>query len=212
MLRLSPVVWARRGGVVAALVTLLAPVALAAPSVAGSTVASSALNSGAVRTWNLHAVNALINAPTAAVPGAGQSPPVSELHLAIVHTAIFDPVNAIAGGYEPYLTGLPPASPSASQDAAVAAAAHDVLVGLGRGLVPPLPQDVRDRLDALYTDALADIPDGQAKTDGIAIRAAAVSGVRRCRRTSTTRSRGWRGSSRSCSTTPRSFERRDRRR
>ena len=76
--------------------------------------------------------------PTAPVPGAGQTP-VSQLHLAMVQGAVYDAVNAIAGGRQPYLPELPPASPLASQEAAVATAAHDVLVGLGVGRVPPLP-------------------------------------------------------------------------
>ena len=171
---LSPVTWVRRGAVGAALVALVAPLALAAPSsVGGSAVAQPPPNSGGVRAWNLHAVNALVNAPTAPVPGAGQTPPVSEMHLAMVHGAIFDAVNSIAGGYEPYLTGLPPASPSASQDAAIAAAARGVLVGLGRGLVPPLPPVVQDRINALYADAIAGIPE-PAKSAGIAAGAAAA--------------------------------------
>ena len=45
-------------------------------------------NPGVVRDWNLHAVNALINAPNAPIPGAGQPPPVSELHLAMVQGAV----------------------------------------------------------------------------------------------------------------------------
>ena len=119
-------------------------------------------------------MNALINAPTAPVPGAGQTPPVSQLHLAMVQGAVYDAVNAIVGGHQPYLPELPPVSPSASQEAAVATAAHDVLVGLGVGRVPPLPQVVRDRLDALYAEALAGISDGTAKADGIAAGSAAA--------------------------------------
>ena len=95
----------------------------------------------------------------------------------MVQGAVYDAVNAIVGGYQPYLPDLPPASPSASQDAAVATAAHDVLVGLGIGPVPPLPQAVRDRLDALYADALAGIPDGDAKTEGVAAGAAAAAAM-----------------------------------
>ena len=87
-------------------------------------------HSDAVRVWNLHASDALINATGAATPGAGQAPPVSQLHLAMVQGAVYDAVNAIVGGYQPYLPDLPTASPSASQEAAVATAAHHVLVGL----------------------------------------------------------------------------------
>ena len=130
-----------------------------------------------MRVWNLHASDALINAPTAGTPGAGQAPPVAQLHLAMVQGAVYDAVNAIVGGYQPYLPDLPPASPSASQDAAVATAAHHVLVGLGIGPVPALPQVVRDRLDALYAAALAGIPDGDAKTEGVAAGAAAAAAM-----------------------------------
>ena len=164
---------ARRGGVLAVLVALIA---LAATPLAGARTVPLQ-SSDAVREWNLHAANALINASTAPIPGAGQTPPVSELHLAMVQGAVYDAVNAIDGGHQPYLAGLPPASPSASQEAAVATAAHDVLDGLGIGLVPPLPQVVRDRLDAFYDEALADIPDGAAKTDGVAAGAAAAAAM-----------------------------------
>lgn len=133
--------------------------------------------SDAVLVWNRHASDALINAPTAATPGAGQAPPVSQLHLAMVQGAVYDAVNAIVGGYEPYLPDLPAASPSASQDAAVATAAHNVLIGLGIAPVPALPQVVRDRLAVLYAEALAVIPNGVAKTEGIAIGAAAAAAM-----------------------------------
>ncbi|HEX5729781.1 vanadium-dependent haloperoxidase, partial [Microbacterium sp.] len=102
---------------------------------------------------------------------------MSQLHLAMVQGAVYDAVNAIVGGYQPYLPDLPAAPPSASQDAAVATAAHDVLVGLGIAPVPPLPQVVLDRLDALYAAALAGIPDGDAKTEGVAIGAAAAAAM-----------------------------------
>lgn len=157
--------------VLAASVALLASVLGPAPAVADSE------HSDAVRVWNLHASDALINAPTAATPGAGQAPPVSQLHLAMVQGAVYDAVNAIVGGYQPYLPDLPAAPPSASQDAAVATAAHDVLVGLGIAPVPPLPQVVLDRLDALYAAALAGIPDGDSKTEGVAIGAAAAAAM-----------------------------------
>ena len=88
----------------------------------------------------------------------------------MVQGVVFDTVNAIDGGYEPYLAGLPPASPRASKRAAVATAAHHVLVGL----VPPLQQVVRDRLDTLYAEALAAIPDGPPETGGVAAGSAAA--------------------------------------
>ena len=44
--------------------------------------------------------------------------------MAIVHIAVFEAVNAIAGGYRSY-AGLPPAPATSSSDAAIALAAHD---------------------------------------------------------------------------------------
>jgi hypothetical protein len=155
-----------------ALLIVLAVSALAIPATAS---AQSATSADTVREWNLHASNALINAPTAPIPGAGQTPHVSQLHLGMVQGAVYDAVNSIDGGHQPYLAGLPPASPSASQEAAVATAAHDVLVGID--IEPPLPQVVRERIDALYADELAGIPDGAAETDGIAAGAAAAAAM-----------------------------------
>ena len=49
--------------------------------------------------------------------------------FAMMHAAMFDAVNSIDGSYTPYLTDVP-GSRNASQEAAAAQAAHDVLVGL----------------------------------------------------------------------------------
>jgi hypothetical protein len=147
---------------------------LAATGTSGASSSSSASEDTTVLDWNRHAVEALINMPTAPVPGAGQTPPVSLLHLAMVQGAVYDAVNMIHRGYEPYLDDLPRAPKSASKQAAVATAAHDVLVGLGIDPVPPLVPAVITRLDGLYADTLAGIPDSAAKTAGIAAGAAAA--------------------------------------
>jgi hypothetical protein len=115
--------------------------------------------------WNANAVNALSNASTATPPGAGYTPPVAAIRLAMVQGAVYDAVNAIDGGHQPYLHGLPAAPASASKAAAAATAAHDVLVGFN----PALPLNVRTSVDGLYTASLAGIPNDQAKTDGITI-------------------------------------------
>jgi hypothetical protein len=122
--------------------------------------------------WNLHAVNALHNAPTAPTPGAGMPPQVSILHLAMVQGAIYDAVNLIAGGYQPYLTDLPQAPASASQAAAVATAAHHVLVGVE--IVPPLSPAIVARLDALWNDSIA-VATSQDGPDAVAAGIAAGS-------------------------------------
>lgn len=106
-----------------------------------------------VAEWNRHAANALFNPPTAPIPGAGQGPTVAVLHMAMVQGAVYDAVNAIAGGHAPYLAGLDAAPSSASQDAAVATAAHDVLVNL----VPSLPAATDAWLEVEYAAAMAEI-------------------------------------------------------
>jgi hypothetical protein len=137
---------------VAGALAALAALAIAAPAHADT-----------VRDWNAHAVEALANAPKASVPGAGQTPPVSELHLAMVQGAVYDAVNAIDRGHRPYIAGLPRAARSASKGAAAATAAHHVLVGLE----PALPAAVRDRLDALYASSLTSVPAGPGRDAGI---------------------------------------------
>ncbi|HVE64519.1 MAG TPA: vanadium-dependent haloperoxidase [Mycobacteriales bacterium] len=107
----------------------------------------------AVLDWNRHAMDALVNAPSASTPGVGQPPHVAIQHLAMVQGAVYDAVNLIDGGHQPYLSGLPRVSPSASQSAAVATAAHDVLVGMR--ITPALPASVVDRLRRLRDESLA---------------------------------------------------------
>ena len=150
---------------------------LAATGTSGASSSSSAPQDTTVLDWNRHAVEALINMPAAPTPGAGQTPPVSLLHLAMVQGAVYDAVNMIHRGYEPYLDDLPRAPRSASKPAAVATAAHHVLVGLGIAPVPALPPGVIDRLNTLYTAALAAIPEGRAKTAGIEAGAAAAAAM-----------------------------------
>jgi len=77
--------------------------------------------------------------------------------LAAVHAAIHDALNAIDRRYEPYLLDM--AAPGASVDAAVATAAHDVLVKLSTA----------PNVQPAYDAALAVIPDSAAKAAGIAL-------------------------------------------
>ena len=115
-----------------------------------------------VTDWNQVAAAALQSPGTATPPGAGQGA-VSTAHLAMVHGAVYDAVNAIDGGHEPYVSS-PTAEPSYSQDAAVAAAARHVLVNGGLGI----PAARLPVIEAAYQAALLPIPDGPAKTGGIA--------------------------------------------
>jgi hypothetical protein len=86
--------------------------------------------------------------------------------MAIVHIAIFEAMNAIAGGYRSYI-GLPSAPRNTSMDAAIAQAAHDTLVAL-------FPSQ-QASCDAQLAADLRQIPDGRAKRRGIELgRRAAV--------------------------------------
>jgi hypothetical protein len=125
-----------------------------------------------VLVWNENAVNVISQPPTATPPGLGQGPPLAALHVAMVHGAIYDAVNAIDRGHKPYLPGLSAPS-TASQAAAVAQAAHDILFGI----TPAANTAVRSRIDAMLTASLALIDPGQAKTDGIEIGADAAAAM-----------------------------------
>jgi len=81
--------------------------------------------------------------------------------FAMLHAAIYDAVNAIDRTHQPYLVRLSGVSRTASQDAAAAAAGHEVLVTLY-----PL---FGAQLDGQLQQSLAQVPDGANKTDGIRI-------------------------------------------
>ena len=153
-------------------------------------LASVALHSGpayaaendAVRVWNEQAAITLVNGPAAAVPGVQFSPPVAFIHFAMVEGAVYDAVNAIKGGHDPYLGGLK-APTSASKGAAASTAAHDVLIGivdqapLTATLTAQVKTAIKARLDAEYASSLAEIPAGDAKAQGIKVGAAAAAAM-----------------------------------
>ena len=159
------------------LAALVALVVMLGGFVAGTPAAAQDGPGNAVRVWNAYALAALTNPPTASIPGAGQGATVTGLNMAMVQLAVYDAVNSIVGGYEPFLSGLPEALEWASVDAAVATAAHDVLVGLGRPPVPALPVPVRGWLTDRYTATLGMIADGAAKEEGIDAGAAAAAAM-----------------------------------
>jgi len=96
-------------------------------------------------------------------PGAQPATIHPTRSFAIMHAAIYDAVNAIDRTHRPYLVRLSGVSRDASQEAAAAAAAHDVLVALY-----PAPA-FKTALDAQLQQSLAQIPDGNDKTEGIRI-------------------------------------------
>ena len=94
-----------------------------------------------------------------------QNPFAQARSAAIVQLAVLEAVNAITGQYHPYL-GTIVAPPGASPDAAAIQAAYRVLSTY-------FPASASS-LDAEHANSLASIPDGQAKTDGIATGEAAA--------------------------------------
>jgi hypothetical protein len=91
---------------------------------------------------------------------ARNPPPMSSLLLATYHVAIFDTVNSFTRTYSGWLVN-DPAPAGADMDAAIAGAAHTVLKSLWVATNPRT-------IEIAYEKALAAIPDGQPKTDGIA--------------------------------------------
>jgi hypothetical protein len=114
----------------------------------------------AVSDWNI--------AANAAIFSTGPTAHAAVLSTAMVQGAVYDAVNAIAGGYHPYLP-TPAADPTYSQDAAAATAAFRVVASL----VPAQLATLQTRYDA----SLAAIPDGPAKTGGIAVGQAAATAM-----------------------------------
>ena len=110
-----------------------------------------------------------LNASTALMVTAGQGPQLSVPHMAMVHGAVYDAVNAIDGGHEGYLLTSRVATPFDSKEAAAATAAYQVLLNL----VPAQ----KATLDAQYAASLASVPDGTAKTRGIAVGGAAAAAM-----------------------------------
>jgi len=81
--------------------------------------------------------------------------------FAIMHAAVYDAVNAIDGTHHVYLVQIPGISGDASQEAAAAAAAYEVLIAL----YPTF----QATLDIQLQQSLLQIPDGPNKERGIAI-------------------------------------------
>src|SRR6266403_5151880 len=86
-------------------------------------------------------------------PGAQPTTIHATRSFALMHAAIYDAVNAIDATHAPYLVRLDGTPRSASQEAAAASAAHDVLVGL----YPTF----KSTLDADLQQSLAQIRDGE---------------------------------------------------
>jgi PAP2 superfamily len=114
----------------------------------------AATGTNAVVTWDQ-------NAQTAIWDVAVQQPNEQVRSFAMVNGAVFDAANAAAGSpYQPYLLA-PRRASGASSEAAVATAAHRMLLAMF-----PAQQQ---RLVAEYDAFLAGIPNGPSKTAGVGI-------------------------------------------
>jgi hypothetical protein len=118
-----------------------------------------------VLTWNETALKA--------VAAGGQNPVQISRTLAMVHGAIHDALNANTRRYAAYYFEGP-GDASASPDAAVAAAAHTVLVGVIPSVGTPAQKVAALALaEDAYMASMARGGDGVAKTRGVAVGRAA---------------------------------------
>lgn len=115
--------------------------------------APSALAQNPVSDWDAVALTTIV--------GTAKKPPgVANVFFTYVEVAMYDAVNSIDHRFTPFAVSVN-APDGASQDAAVIAAAHDVLVHYF-----PAQQATLDTDEAI---SLAALSDGQAKNDGIAV-------------------------------------------
>jgi hypothetical protein len=130
---------------------------------------ASAITSGsAVLDWNARAAQLIVGPG-----GAAKAPALGLIDLAIVHTAVYDAVNAVEGfPFRSYAVVAEVPGP-ASGDAAVAAAGRGTLIAL-------YPERGAD-IEAWYAASLAAIPDGEEKTNGILVGEQTAAGILRLR-------------------------------
>ncbi|MFD2091429.1 vanadium-dependent haloperoxidase [Blastococcus deserti] len=141
----------RRSGfiVVAALLLSTMSVGVAQPAVPRAT-----RDPGVVLSWNSIAFR------TISVEGQ-KPPPVAQLYLALVSTAVYNAVVTIEGGGAPTLRQPPRPHGHASSDVAAATAAHDVLVQYFPASKPAVDSD--------YNAWLADVPNSVGRAQGLRV-------------------------------------------
>ena len=118
---------------------------------ASAILACPIASADAVCDWNIKVGEIVVSAK--------MGPPPANRAMAIANTAVYEVVNAITKRYPAGALKLD-AAPGASVDAAVAAANRTALAKL-------LPSQ-QAAIDSAYQAALAKVPDGSAKTSGIA--------------------------------------------
>jgi hypothetical protein len=144
---------AQLSGWLAAITAAVLLATLATGTATAATAATGGTDDPAVISdWNQIAVTTLAGETT-------KQPIEAFLYTAFVQAAVYNAVVGVEGRYEPYRFHAH-APRGASAQAAAVAAAHKVLVTYS-----PYAQA---NLDQAYAASLAQIPDGKAKTRGIA--------------------------------------------
>ena len=104
-----------------------------------------------------------------AIVANGQSAVVSTRTLAMVQVAVHDALNAINRRYDAYYFEGPGTS-AASPEAAIAAAAHTVLVGVvGNYGTPAQKVETLALVDQAYAASIARVTDGPARNTGVTV-------------------------------------------
>jgi hypothetical protein len=112
-----------------------------------------------------------------AIEANGQNNVVATRTLAMTQAAVHDALNAIGRRYAAYYFEGP-ADPAASPDAAVAAAAHTVLVGVVSSFGTPAQKGATLALvDGAYAASIARVTDGPARNKGVAAGRAAGTAI-----------------------------------
>src|SRR5687768_670033 len=111
-------------------------------------IAATVARADVVLDWNAIAIRTMTQQPPAPLQPA--NPFFQARFMAITQVAVFEAVNAIADGHEPYANAVAP-SPGASPDSAAVAAAYRVLVTYFPWAEPVLTAE--------RTSSLAAIPD-----------------------------------------------------
>jgi hypothetical protein len=143
---------------IASLILCLTAVALAPPVAANEVVQ-----------WNETTMKA--------IAANGQNNVVSTRTLTMVQVAVHDALNAISRRYDAYYFEGP-GDPAASLDAAVAAAAHTVLVGVVGGYGTPAQKGATlDLVDQAYAASISRVTDGPARNKGVAVGRAAGAAI-----------------------------------
>ena len=172
---LSPPAWS--GGFPGGVQDAYGPLYDAAPEIRPLPATRRGIGS-AISHWNAVAIDAsgLDHTPVAAgedrVFGEQLGPTRASRAMAMVHVAIFEAANAVAGKYRSY-AGIAPAPPGTAMEAAIAQAAHDTLAALYPSQKASFDQQLTAELDALHAQ--------RPKDQGIAVgqrAAAAILGLR----------------------------------